>query len=678
MMWPMSNAFQPKFLSLLKTKEMLFIAVLTLLLCAGIWYGAISTISTARADALAEDILKNGNLAELQKERVSSSMQLFDQFIITLRDDYGHHEKSGLLDKRFLAIESNQAYIGIVSIIDAKGDTVVSTAKDMSINFADRAYFKAHASDPKDQLLIGAPILGKLTGKWLISLTRRINKPDGSFGGVVFVALDPSFFAVDFEKAQIGPHSAMGLIGLDGITRVRRNNQKVSYGEDIRNSQLFKELPGAANGHYVAAAASDGQVRSVSYRTVPNYPLVIIVASSVNDIMESLRPREKIYLVTAAAGTLLALALASVILIALNTRAMRIAELEEGSERLRSIIDAAPVPMAINDQAGGILYLNPAFSSTFGYTLGDIPDLVQWWNKAYPDPEYRQWIVQTWGAEIERTKLTQTSFKPMEVNIRCKDGAIKTVQAAAASYGDEMDQSHLVTLFDTTDLQLTKQALQDTLNAKTGLLNEVHHRVKNNLQVISSLLRLESGRMQREETREVLADMMGRIRSMAMLHESLYQSGIFAQIDLAAYLKRLATESFRGQARNSGAVQLALDLSPCNVSLDQATPCALLVNELLSNCLKHAFPAGRKGTVRISLTPPANNSVSPARWSLCVSDDGIGLPEDFENRQHHSLGMQLVGDLVMQIGGILHTGPGATFTIAFAPDASQAEKALPA
>jgi PAS domain S-box-containing protein len=484
------------------------------------------------------------------------------------------------------------------------------------------------------------------------------------------MALDPAFFATDFEKTQIGPHSAMALIGLDGITRVRRNNEKVSYGEDISKSQLFKELPKAANGHYVAAAASDGQVRSVSYRSVTDLPLVIIVASSVNDILEKLRPREQLYFATAATGTLLVLTLAGMAVLTLRTRIQRISTLEESSDRLRAIIDASPVSMALNDQAGNVLYLNPAFISTFGYAQTDIPDLSQWWGKAYPDPAYRQWVIQTWGAELERMASTQTAFAPMEVNIRCKDGKLKTVQAAAASYVSSKEKTHLVVLFDTTDLFAARQALQEALNAKTGLLNEVHHRVKNNLQVISSLLRLETGRTQGEETRNVLTDMQGRIRSMALLHESLYRSGIFAQIELGNYLKRLSTESFRSQSRMDGTVQLATDLSPCNVSLDQATPCALLVNELLSNCLKHAFPDGRQGTVHISLKPAENGNNDPARWCLCVSDDGIGLPSDFDERKSQSLGMQLVGDLVTQIGGTLHTGPGpgATFTIVFTPD----------
>jgi two-component sensor histidine kinase len=200
------------------------------------------------------------------------------------------------------------------------------------------------------------------------------------------------------------------------------------------------------------------------------------------------------------------------------------------------------------------------------------------------------------------------------------------------------------------------------LNDKVGLLNEVHHRVKNNLQVITSLLRLEANRSAHAETKAVLSDMQGRIRSMALLHESLYRTGTFASVELGAYLKQLCTQAFRASAQQNDGVQLVLDLGAVQVSLDQATPCGLLVNELVANCFKHGFPAGRTGEVRVALTP-----VDAVQWCLSVSDNGVGLPTDFEARRTTSLGLQLVSDLCHQLGGKLGVGPGpgAAFTLQF-------------
>jgi two-component sensor histidine kinase len=194
------------------------------------------------------------------------------------------------------------------------------------------------------------------------------------------------------------------------------------------------------------------------------------------------------------------------------------------------------------------------------------------------------------------------------------------------------------------------------------LLNEVHHRVKNNLQVVTSLLRLEAGRADNEHTQSVLVEMQGRIRSMAMVHEALYRSGTFASVDLHSYIQQVATAAFRAQVRNTGAVRLVLNLEPVRASLDQATPCGLLVNELVSNCLKHAFAPGAHGEVQIALQP-----ATPPLWCLRVSDTGVGLPGDFEARRAQSLGLQLVSDLAGQLHGTLtvEAGPGASFCVCF-------------
>jgi PAS domain S-box-containing protein len=215
---------------------------------------------------------------------------------------------------------------------------------------------------------------------------------------------------------------------------------------------------------------------------------------------------------------------------------------------------------------------------------------------------------------------------------------------------------------DVTDRKQAEELVRESLREKEALLKEVHHRVKNNLQVITSLLRLEAGRSAENATRVVLKSMQSRIRAMALLHESLYRSGSFARVDLAGYLRQVATQLFRAQNSDAGSVRLGLDLKPAEVEIDQAIPCGLIVNELLTNALKHAFPGGRAGEVRVTLHAVAGGPVR-----LCVSDDGVGLPADFEAKRGTSLGLQLVADLTRQIHGTVTLGPAATFTIVFVP-----------
>jgi two-component sensor histidine kinase len=160
--------------------------------------------------------------------------------------------------------------------------------------------------------------------------------------------------------------------------------------------------------------------------------------------------------------------------------------------------------------------------------------------------------------------------------------------------------------------------------------------------------------------------MKGRIRSMALLHESLYRTGTFASVDLGGYLKQLCMQAFRSNDSHDGTVRLELDLAPLAVSLDQATPAGLLVNELISNCLKHAFVDGRSGVVQVSLAQQPDR-----QWCLRVADTGMGLADDFEVQRALSLGLQLVGDLATQMDGVLHVEPhsatlgGAVFSVVF-------------
>jgi two-component sensor histidine kinase len=206
--------------------------------------------------------------------------------------------------------------------------------------------------------------------------------------------------------------------------------------------------------------------------------------------------------------------------------------------------------------------------------------------------------------------------------------------------------------------------------------------VKNNLQIITSMLRLEAARSAQSETRSVLRDMQSRIRSMALLHETLYRSGTFAGVDLAHYLRQLASQAFRAQDFSNQAVSLQFDLQPVLVDMDLATPCGLLVNELLTNSLKHGFPEGRAGEIQVQLRPvlqPADptDALLPTTataaagagtlWHLRVRDSGIGLPAGFEYRNDQSLGLQLVSDLVQQIRGRLQVepAPGAGFSVFF-------------
>ncbi len=205
-----------------------------------------------------------------------------------------------------------------------------------------------------------------------------------------------------------------------------------------------------------------------------------------------------------------------------------------------------------------------------------------------------------------------------------------------------------------------EEALASALHAKEDLLKESHHRVKNNLALIISLMRLEAGRSLEPETQTVLKQMQARIQAVVLLNETLYKTESYTRVKLADYLRQVATHLFQANVANAGAVRLVMDVKPVEVDTREAIPCGLIVNELMTNSLKHAFGEGRSGEIRIGLERDTAGKVR-----LQVGDTGPGLPADFESKQRNSLGLFLVKDLVKQLGGALEIGPGAAFRITF-------------
>ena len=213
-----------------------------------------------------------------------------------------------------------------------------------------------------------------------------------------------------------------------------------------------------------------------------------------------------------------------------------------------------------------------------------------------------------------------------------------------------------------TERRRAEEQLKASLTEKEILLKEIHHRVKNNLQVISSLLYLQSKGSDDTRVLALLSESRHRLRSMALIHEQLYQTEHLDRVLAPRYLRALTSYLFRSYGDRSGRVRLQLEAEDLWLSIDVAVPCGLLVNELLSNALKHAFPAGQEGEALVEL-----KTSGPNDYRLVVADNGVGLPQDLDLHHASTLGLQLVHMLVGQLGGILHVGNecGSRFEITF-------------
>lgn len=216
-------------------------------------------------------------------------------------------------------------------------------------------------------------------------------------------------------------------------------------------------------------------------------------------------------------------------------------------------------------------------------------------------------------------------------------------------------------LIDITERKLAEQKISRSLKEKELLLKEIHHRVKNNLQVVSSLLKLQSGYVKDERSLDLLIDSQNRVRSMALVHQKLYQSKDFSEIDFPEYLKQLSEHLLNVFKAKSGDIEVAVKSVNVNLGIDLAVPCGLILNELISNSLKYAFPGGKKGKISIDFTQVDSG------YEISISDNGVGFPKEVNYKETKSLGLQLVNTLVGQIDGTIamENTAGTTFTIRF-------------
>jgi two-component sensor histidine kinase len=204
--------------------------------------------------------------------------------------------------------------------------------------------------------------------------------------------------------------------------------------------------------------------------------------------------------------------------------------------------------------------------------------------------------------------------------------------------------------------------LSATLREREVLLQEIHHRVKNNLQVISSLINMQARQLVDDSSRQALAECQTRVQAIALIHEKLYQSKDYSRVHFSEYAKSLASNIFSATGISPQSVSLRLAIEDVALGVDKAIPCGLILNELITNALKHAFPPPMLGTVSVELHKPSDHVIS-----ISVSDDGVGMPDVPELKSSSSLGLSLVHTLVDQLEGELEIvrERGTTFRVTF-------------
>lgn len=214
---------------------------------------------------------------------------------------------------------------------------------------------------------------------------------------------------------------------------------------------------------------------------------------------------------------------------------------------------------------------------------------------------------------------------------------------------------------DVTEQEKADKFVKESLKEKETLLREIHHRVNNNLQIISSLLSLQSRNLVDERDRELFTESQNRLRAMAMIHEKLYQSENLSSINFSGYVKTLLDGLIYDASHNLSNINIDMDVGDIELNIETSVPCGLIINELVSNSLKHAFPEVFEGTITIRMREEDDNYV------LFVSDDGVGYVQQFDMENNSKLGLNLVNSLIKQLNGTIEVleGPGTAYKITF-------------
>lgn len=331
-------------------------------------------------------------------------------------------------------------------------------------------------------------------------------------------------------------------------------------------------------------------------------------------------------------------------------------ELESSETRFRSLFENNPVPYQSLDMYGNYIDLNEQLSELLGYPREEIL------GKSFSD-FWTSEIVEDFPKKFDYLK-NHGWVNNVEINLVCKNGDIKTVLLTGRTQKDPITGQFLRThciLYDISERKLMEDKLKKSLEEKDLLIKEIHHRVKNNLLVISSLLNLQSNLIKDKEAKNIFRESQSRAKSMAIIHERLYSSDDLKRIDFGDYIRTLSTELFYTYVLDPSTIQLNLNVEKIMIDINTAVPLGLIVNELVSNAMKYAFPDGKQGEIDISFNQIGN------KYVLIVKDDGVGIPADLDIKKVKSLGLQLVLSLTDQIDGVLKLNRenGTDFEITF-------------
>ncbi|MGZ5162927.1 MAG: bifunctional diguanylate cyclase/phosphodiesterase [Burkholderiales bacterium] len=351
------------------------IGAFSLALIVSMWAAVIVQTKSERDETVLSAIQQNSNLAMAFEEHTYRTIKGIDAATLLVVHEYARlgskmdlsrYIADGLIDGRLFTN---------VTVADANGNLVLSSQALRAVNVADREHFQVHREHDSRRLFIGKPLLSRTYGRWSIPMSRRINKPDGSFGGVVSALVDPAYFMQFYQKTALGKDGVVDLVGLDGTSRARYAGPVSSFGNDMSRSTLLKEHTKSAVGSFLSVAGIEGVPRHMSFRTLPDYPLVVMVGASQREVLADYhRKRKHAYALTLLVSVVI-VSFGALLIAAFGRQKRAIDALASSETQLRATFNQAAIGIAHTAPDGRFLKVNQKLCDMFGYTREELVSL---------------------------------------------------------------------------------------------------------------------------------------------------------------------------------------------------------------------------------------------------------------------------------------------------------------
>lgn len=668
------------------------LAVFGLLLIAGAWLYTVERVHSQRAEATASEFSKNANLALALDVHTNQLLKGIDQFVILMKNQYEGSAKRIPIKQLITPVMASPPF-NFIGVTNERGDVLEAIQEFAPTNVSDREMFKVHQQRDSKALLVSAPILGRISGRWAITLSRRVNKPDGTFGGVAAISIEPRYLTELFENTSLGPNDIMSLVLADGMTLARRRGPTIEFGSNISQSQLMTERTQHPTGNYIGPGGVDGKLRVFSYRTMKDYPVIATVGTSAADAFAVTERRIRANYQTAGLASVI-IALVCVVGVVLLARQER-ARLQLGEQA--SLLDKAQDAILVGDLDRRVTYWNKSAERIYGWTAEEaagrvVTDLFHS-NEDYP--EFRQAF-----AHVLRTGEWTGELQPLT-----KSGQRVTTESRWTLVRDRRGEPHSILTIN-TDVTERRQLEQQFLRAQRmesigTLAGGIAHDLNNVLTpIMLSIELLKEGNA--DPAAQMILETIG----------SSARRGAEMVKQVLSFARGIEGRRVEINARElvADVERIARDTLPKNIdirtSVDPGLP--LLLGDstqfhqvLLNLCVnaRDAMPDGGQLTIAARrvigdrlAAQPGSLSLLPAAVMLQVEDTGTGMPPDVVDKifdpffttkdqgKGTGLGLSTSQAIVKSHGGHLRVesvlGKGSRFSL-FLPASTGVEAETP-